>query len=275
MRSLRLPFVYLVVVATAIFGLIATQPHARAVASNRTHTPPRPARPLRPPVRTSPSLPPATASPIATPSAPRTVTLPDGRSYVLTVAQRGPELRPLLVVLGGYAMTAAVTDRMTHWSAYAAAHDMSLVYGVGVGSSWNAGGCCGKAAATGVDDVGYLRDVIFDVQDHALVDASRIYVVGFSNGGMMAETAACELPDIVAAAGVGRRRVAAARADLLADRRHPRRPGHHGPRRGGLLDVHQDDVPPGGADGRVRAGQWQRVRPDGAAHDGTPLAAGE
>jgi poly(3-hydroxybutyrate) depolymerase len=51
------------------------------------------------------------------------------------------------------------------------------------------------------DDVGYLVDVVHAVEAATPVDATRVYVVGFSNGGMMALRAICSAPWVFAAAG--------------------------------------------------------------------------
>lgn len=47
----------------------------------------------------------------------------------------------------------------------------------------------------------YLVDVVHSVAATVPVDASRVYVVGFSNGGMMALDAVCSAPNVFAAAG--------------------------------------------------------------------------
>ena len=39
------------------------------------------------------------------------------------------------------------------------ARGLVIVYPLGVGRSWNAGGCCLPASGTGIDDVGYLNAV--------------------------------------------------------------------------------------------------------------------
>ena len=60
------------------------------------------------------------------------------------------------------------------------------------GDSWNAGLCCGVAQQTGRDDVAWLSEVIDEAR--AQYGLSTIYLVGFSNGGMMAERFAAEQP---------------------------------------------------------------------------------
>jgi dienelactone hydrolase len=68
----------------------------------------------------------------------------------------------------------------------------------GTGRAWNAGFCCAGAAG---DDVTYLRHVVAAAVRSTRVDMRRIYVVGLSNGGMMAIRAICEAPELFAAAG--------------------------------------------------------------------------
>jgi polyhydroxybutyrate depolymerase len=68
--------------------------------------------------------------------------------------------------------------------------------------TWNGGRCCGPAAASDVDDVRFLEAVLDDVEARWDVDRTRVFVAGHSNGGIMANRLACELPDRVAAIGV-------------------------------------------------------------------------
>lgn len=66
-------------------------------------------------------------------------------------------------------------------------------------ATWNAGGCCGPARDQGVDDVGFLRAVVADVQGRLAIDPTRVYATGMSNGGMMAYRLACEAADVFTA----------------------------------------------------------------------------
>ncbi len=133
------------------------------------------------------------------------VALASGRGYVEHQPAAGTAAasrsRPLVVALPGLWNTPAVLAASSRLDAFADAHGFLLAYGVGVGRSWNAGRCCGEAAAGGIDDVAYLADVVADVAGRHLVDRRRVYVVGFSNGGMLAERAVCDRPDLFAAAG--------------------------------------------------------------------------
>lgn len=66
-------------------------------------------------------------------------------------------------------------------------------------ATWNAGQCCGNARDEGIDDVGFIRQVVERVAGSLNVDRRRIYATGMSNGGMMAYRLACEAGDLFAA----------------------------------------------------------------------------
>jgi polyhydroxybutyrate depolymerase len=68
------------------------------------------------------------------------------------------------------------------------------------GPSWNAGNCCGKAVATGVDDVGFIRTLVERLALEDKIDRTRVYATGLSNGGGMSHRLACEAADMLAAA---------------------------------------------------------------------------
>ena len=75
-----------------------------------------------------------------------------------------------------------------------------LVYPVGYGQSWNAGGgCCGEASATGIDDSAFLAAVVGEVKSQFAIDDSRVYLVGYSNGARMAFTEICTHPTLFTA----------------------------------------------------------------------------
>lgn len=68
--------------------------------------------------------------------------------------------------------------------------------------TWNAGNCCGYAMEQGIDYVAFIRNLITSLQQEFAIDPKRIYVDGFSNGGMMTYRLGCELSDLVAAIAV-------------------------------------------------------------------------
>lgn len=129
------------------------------------------------------------------------------RSYLLHVPPGHDRMRPAAVVLvfhggGGNAEHAA---RVTGFSAQADRAGFLAVYpdGTGrlrkIGLTWNGGNCCGYARDRGVDDVGFVRAVIKDLHDVAVIDARRIYAAGLSNGAILSYRLACEASDVIAA----------------------------------------------------------------------------
>ncbi len=69
-------------------------------------------------------------------------------------------------------------------------------------STWNAGNCCGAAQGEGVDDVAFIAAVVDAEEQARPIDTTRVFVIGHSNGGMMAYRLACELSDRIAGIGV-------------------------------------------------------------------------
>ncbi|MFN8051723.1 MAG: PHB depolymerase family esterase [Acidimicrobiales bacterium] len=86
------------------------------------------------------------------------------------------------------------------WANAVVEHRFMLVTPSGVANSWNAGGCCGIAKATGIDDVSYLGSLVADIAKRPDVDPKRIYMAGFSNGGMMVYRFLCVGADLLAGA---------------------------------------------------------------------------
>ena len=133
------------------------------------------------------------------------VVLPSGRAYVLhtpPLLRRNPAMsdgRPAMIVLHGVKDTPEHFESVAHFDNYADRDGNLVAFPEGLRESFNAGLCCGDAAAFGVDDVGFLSDVVSDLRARG---AGRITAVGFSNGGMMAYRLACARPDVVDTVGV-------------------------------------------------------------------------
>ena len=66
--------------------------------------------------------------------------------------------------------------------------------------TWNGGGCCGPAMATGVDDVGFVASVISSLEAATAINQSKVIVGGHSNGAILAWRIACDRADILTAA---------------------------------------------------------------------------
>jgi len=112
---------------------------------------------------------------------------------------------PLVVVIHGAFDNAKGMERFSGFSQLADREGFIVLYPNGIGilgflQHWNAGHCCGKAAADNIDDVGYLEAAIKDVAAQLAVDRQRVYMVGFSNGGMLVHRFAAEKGNLLAAA---------------------------------------------------------------------------
>jgi polyhydroxybutyrate depolymerase len=95
-------------------------------------------------------------------------------------------------------------ERDTGLSELADREGFIVVYPNGIGlfglfRHWNSGHCCGKALKDGIDDVGFVTTVVERISSDLRVDRSRVFVVGNSNGGMLAYRIAAERPRVLAA----------------------------------------------------------------------------
>lgn len=97
---------------------------------------------------------------------------------------------PLLVVLHGAFSTAEIMEEETGFSRIADREGFVVLYPEGMGifgflQHWNAGHCCGKAAQDDLNDVGFIRECIDKASEFIQIDEKKVYMTGFSNGGMM------------------------------------------------------------------------------------------
>lgn len=109
---------------------------------------------------------------------------------------------PLVVSLHGFSSNPEEHRDVTHFRELAEARGFIVAFPAGVSASWNGGACCGPANVLGVDDVGFVRALVAQLSADFCVDARRVHVAGFSNGGFLAHRVACEAADVVASVGV-------------------------------------------------------------------------
>jgi len=125
------------------------------------------------------------------------------RTYLLHLPPQYDGTKPLPMVMffhGGFG-TAKHAAEHYGWNEKADAEGFIVVFGNGTGTiqTWNATHCCGSALRNKIDDVGYVKALVADLQSKLKIDAKRIYATGMSNGGMLSHRLGAELPQIFAA----------------------------------------------------------------------------
>jgi len=131
------------------------------------------------------------------------------RSYLIHVpaSYDGSSAVPLVLMFHGGGGSGANAERMSEMSPKADAEGFIAVYPNGTGPlpnqdrllTWNAGHCCGDAMRNNIDDVGFIRALIVDLQQQYRIDPRRIYATGMSNGGAISYRLGLELSDVLAA----------------------------------------------------------------------------
>jgi polyhydroxybutyrate depolymerase len=158
---------------------------------------------------------------------------------------------PLILNLHGASMTAIEEEGYTGMDTAADQDAFLVAYPNGTpltkgakdSEGWNAGQCCRLPATSHVNDVAFLHAAIADIEKHTPVDPRRIYVTGYSNGGMMAYEMADEASDNIAA-------VASVSGQVEQLAIQPKRPVP-------VLEFHSVDDPAakwGGIPGKVNGG---------------------
>lgn len=102
---------------------------------------------------------------------------------------------PLVISLHGTDSNARENEQLTGLSRHAAEVGFILVYPEALGqpATWNIRDC-----ELAPDDVAFMRCLIEHLCGRFDIDRERIFICGFSNGGGMANRAACSLSHIVA-----------------------------------------------------------------------------
>jgi poly(hydroxyalkanoate) depolymerase family esterase len=107
---------------------------------------------------------------------------------------------PLVVDIHGLTSTAEAQSRLSGWRQKGDQEGFIVAHPQGLGNSWNAGSlCCGSSLNNKVDDEGFIRAMVTQVEGAACIDVKRVYVTGLSNGGAMSHFLACRAADVFAA----------------------------------------------------------------------------
>ena len=129
------------------------------------------------------------------------------RTYQVHVPANLATKVPLVLVLHGAGGSGAYAARYTSMNEIADREGFLAVYPDGTAPlptlnnlrTWNAAHCCGGAYRKNIDDVGFLAALIKKLTKEYPIDPKRVYVVGHSNGAMMAYRLAAEKSGLIAA----------------------------------------------------------------------------
>lgn len=139
----------------------------------------------------------------------RTITIESGgrtRTGILHVPPTYVEGTPvpLVILMHGGGGNGAQAQQAYGMDAVADREGFLVVYPNGTGRlgnlfTWNAANCCSYAYENNVDDVGFLRALVEELERTYSIDPRRIYATGMSNGGMMTYRLGCRMADKLAA----------------------------------------------------------------------------
>ena len=134
------------------------------------------------------------------------------RSYVLHVPAAYDASTPVPLIVDFHGIGATGQDELAS-SPYPAITDpegVVIAFPDGLagplGTGWNMGPCC----VANVDDLGFTRAMVADIESIACIDPNRVYAVGVLTGGGKVYDLACNAADMFAA-------VAPASFDLLQE----------------------------------------------------------
>jgi polyhydroxybutyrate depolymerase len=111
---------------------------------------------------------------------------------------------PLVILLHGYSSSGDEGENYFQLQPIAEARGFLYAHPDGTVDQggqqfWNATDACCDLSGTGVDDSGYLRQVVDEIKVRYTVDPKRVFFLGHSNGGFMSFRMACDHADAIAA----------------------------------------------------------------------------
>lgn len=126
------------------------------------------------------------------------------RSYRVVTPQNYQEgvSYPLVVMLHGYRDRGKQIEFYSGMSNLGEEKGFISLYPEGLSRSWNGEFCCGKSWQNNIDDVGFIDTLIDQVERDYRIDSKKLFVAGFSNGGILAQKLVHEKPDKFAGAAV-------------------------------------------------------------------------
>jgi poly(3-hydroxybutyrate) depolymerase len=112
------------------------------------------------------------------------------RSMIVYAPSGIPANRPLLINLHGLNQDAAYQQAQAKWETIADAEKFVVVYPSGINNSWD---------LSGTSDTDFILAIINNMSSRYSIDRNRVYLSGFSMGGMMTYYAATKIADKIAA----------------------------------------------------------------------------
>ena len=121
------------------------------------------------------------------------------RSFILYQPSGLTEASPLVFCLHGYTNWADFQMGYSSFNEVADANGFSVIYPDGVADGLGINHWNSWMAEDDVNDVDFIETILDQAIAEYNIDPLRVYSCGFSNGGMMSYTLACELSDRFAA----------------------------------------------------------------------------
>jgi len=108
---------------------------------------------------------------------------------------------PLVVDLHGYGFNSTEHRRISDFDVITSDENAVVLYPDALDFSWNSGWCCAASKDQERDDLGFILEMVEIATNFHNIDASRIYVTGWSNGCAMAQALANKASSVFAAVG--------------------------------------------------------------------------
>jgi polyhydroxybutyrate depolymerase len=110
---------------------------------------------------------------------------------------------PLLLLLHGFGVSSGLLIEKAHLDTVASQKRFAYLAPEGSHDSrgrpfWNAGKSCCDLEHQANNDVKRLRELLDANLNNASIDPKRVFVIGYSNGGFMAQRLACDVGDRIA-----------------------------------------------------------------------------
>jgi polyhydroxybutyrate depolymerase len=106
---------------------------------------------------------------------------------------------PLVIVLHGAGGTGNGIESFSGFDALAEQEGFIVIYPDGLNNVWNDGRPADPRVGD-QNDVGFLGSAVKFLLQSLNIDSNRVYVTGYSMGGMLSYKMACDLPNMIAAA---------------------------------------------------------------------------